>query len=198
MMEWLFWQVGNLGPMAGQYSHFVNYAPHEQAYSHRRYKNEYHRCLGVLDRRLECRDYILGADYTIADMISWPWVLVAKAMGQPLDEFPNVTRWRAAIKDRPAVRRGVDLGKEFRRSSPPTEEERKVLFEQTAHTAGPSRQRHDGGRHRSAADGAPSRARIGSRRSTAPRSRPTRAPRPTNDGLGHGMDSSRRPRRRAD
>ena len=135
MMEWLFWQVGNLGPMAGQYSHFVNYAPQEQAYSHRRYRNEYHRCLGVLERRLEGRDYILGADYTIADMISWPWVLVAKAMGQPLDEFPNVIRWRAAIKERPAVRRGVDLGKEFRRSSPPTEEERRVLFEQTAHTA---------------------------------------------------------------
>ena len=135
MMEWLFWQVGNLGPMAGQYSHFVNYAPQEQAYSHRRYKNEYHRCIGVLDRRLEHRDYVLGAHYTIADMISWPWVLIAKAMGQPLDEFPNVTRWRAAIKDRPAVRRGVDLGKEFRRSAPPTEEERRVLFEQTAHTA---------------------------------------------------------------
>ena len=69
-------------------------------------------------------------------MISWPWVLVAKAMGEPLEEFPNVSRWRAAVKDRPAVRRGVDLGKEFQRSSPPTEEERKVLFEQTAHTAG--------------------------------------------------------------
>ena len=68
-------------------------------------------------------------------MICWPWMLVAKAMGQPLEEFPNVTRRRAAVKDRPAVRRGVDLGKEFRRSSPPTEEERRVLFEQTAHTA---------------------------------------------------------------
>ena len=68
-------------------------------------------------------------------MISWPWVLVAKAMGQPLGEFPNVTRWRAAVKERPAVRRGVDLGKEFRRSAPPTEQERAVLFNQTAHTA---------------------------------------------------------------
>ena len=85
--------------------------------------------------RLERRDYILGEDYTIADMICWPWVLIARAMGQPLDEFPNVTRWRAAVKERPAVRRGVDLGKEFRRSSPPTEEERRVLFNQTAHTA---------------------------------------------------------------
>ena len=122
--------------MAGQYSHFVNYAPEGQDYSHRRYRNEYHRCLGVLERRLERREYVLGDDYTIADMICWPWVLIAKAMGQPLDEFPSVTRWRAAVKERPAVRRGVDLGKEFRRSGPPTEEERRVLFGQTAHTAG--------------------------------------------------------------
>ena len=84
MLEWLFWQVGNLGPMAGQYSHFVNYAPEGQDYSHRRYRNEYHRCLGVLERRLERREYVLGDDYTIADMICWPWVLIAKAMGQPL------------------------------------------------------------------------------------------------------------------
>ena len=135
-LEWLFWQVGNLGPMAGQYSHFFNYAPAGQTYSYKRYKNEYHRCLGVLERRLEGRDYILGDDYTIADMICWPWVLIAKAMGQPLDEFPNVTRWRAAVKERPAVQRGVDLGKELRPSSPPTDEERKVMFNQTAHTAG--------------------------------------------------------------
>ena len=160
MLEWLFWQVGNLGPMAGQHSHFVNYSPEGEAYSRRRYKNEYHRCLarryrtcisgpyrrrykneyhrclGVLERRLERQEYVLGDDYTIADMICWPWVLIAKAMGQPLDEFPSLTRWRAAVKERPAVRRGVDLGKEFRRLAPPTEEERAVLFNQTAHTAG--------------------------------------------------------------
>ena len=105
LLEWLFWQVGNLGPMAGQYSHFVNYAPEGQDYAHRRYRNEYHRCLGVLERRLDRRGYVLGDDYTIADMICWPWVLIARAMGQPLDEFPNVTRWRAAVKERPAVRR---------------------------------------------------------------------------------------------
>ncbi len=134
-LEWLFWQVGNLGPMAGQYSHFVNYAPKEETYGHDRYKNEYHRCLGVLDRRLEDRAFILGDEYSIADMISWPWVLIAKAMGQPLDEFPNVVRWRAAVKDRPAVQKGVDLGKEFRRSAPPTDDERKNLFNQTADTA---------------------------------------------------------------
>lgn len=130
LMEWLFWQVGNLGPMAGQLSHFVNYAEGEHPYAHRRYADEYARCLGVLERRLEGRAYLLGDDYTIADMASWPWVLIAKPLGQALDAFPNVARWRAAIKARPAVRRGVDLGKELRRSAPPTEEERRILFNQ--------------------------------------------------------------------
>lgn len=132
LMEWLFWQVGNLGPMAGQLSHFVNYAQGEHAYSLARYKNEYNRCLGVLERRLDDRAYILGNDYSIADIISWPWVLIAKPLGQAIEEFPNVARWRAAVRDRPAVKRGVDLGKELRRSAPPSEEERKILFSQTA------------------------------------------------------------------
>ena len=131
--EWLFWQASNLGPMAGQLSHFVNYAPGEHPYSHERYANEYHRCLGVLERRLEGRDYLLG-DYSIADMAVWPWVLIAKPLGQPLDEFPNVTRWRQALKERPAVRAGVDLGRERRRSAPPDEAERRVLFGQRGTT----------------------------------------------------------------
>ena len=88
----------------------------------------------MLDRRLDGRAFILG-DYSIADMCSWPWVLIAKPLGQPLDEFPNVARWRAAVRDRPAVKRGVDLGKELRRSAPPTEAERAILFNQTAATA---------------------------------------------------------------
>ena len=129
LMEWLFWQVGNLGPMAGQLSHFVNYAQGEHAYSHERYANEYRRCLGVLESRLEERDYILG-DYSIADMASWPWVLIAKPLGQALNAFPNVARWRMAIKERPAVRRAVDLGKDLRRSRPPSDEERRILFNQ--------------------------------------------------------------------
>ena len=131
-LEWLFWQVGNQGPLAGQLSHFVNYAPKGQDYATARYANEYDRCLGVLERRLEDRPYILGADYSIADIICWPWVLIAKPLGQPLDEFPNVARWRQAVKERPAVQRAVDLGKEFRRRAPPSEAERKILFGQTA------------------------------------------------------------------
>ncbi|MEO1066941.1 MAG: glutathione S-transferase N-terminal domain-containing protein [Pseudomonadota bacterium] len=130
-LEWLFWQTGNLGPMAGQHSHFRNYAPdsEKQGYSRTRYENEYYRCIGVLEKRLQDRDYILG-DYSIADMMSWPWVLIARAVDLSLDDYPNVTRWRAAIKERPAVRRAVDLGRDHRRKAPPTDEERKILFEQ--------------------------------------------------------------------
>ena len=131
-MEWLFWQVGNQGPLAGQLSHFVNYAPEGAGdYGRARYAREYDRCLGVLERRLEGRDYILG-DYSVADMICWPWVLIAKPLGASLEPFSNVTAWRSRIKQRPAVQRAVDLGKEMRRQGPPTGEERKLLFEQTA------------------------------------------------------------------
>jgi len=130
-LEWLFWQTSNQGPMAGQLSHFVNYAPGDHPYSLDRYANEYDRCLGVLERRLSGREYIVG-EYSIADMICWPWVLIAKPLGQSLDEFPNVSRWRNSIKSRPAVQRGVNLGKEFRRQAPPTDEERKILFNQNS------------------------------------------------------------------
>lgn len=133
-MEWVFWQMGNLGPMAGQYSHFYNYAPKEgNEYSLERYANEYNRCLGVLDRRLKDREFIAG-DYSIADMASWPWVLIARSIEQPLDSFPHVARWNAAIKERESARRGVDVGKENRRQKPPGDEERKILFNQTAAT----------------------------------------------------------------
>ena len=131
-MEWLFWQTGNQGPMAGQLSHFVNYAVGENKYSHERYANEYERCLGVLDRRLKTRQFILGEEYSIADIINWPWVLIAKPLGASLENFPHLADWRNRIKNRPAVKKAVDLGKELRRSAPPTEEERKILFNQSS------------------------------------------------------------------
>ena len=131
-MEWLFWQTGNQGPMAGQLSHFVNYAVGENKYSHDRYANEYERCLGVLERRLKTRQFILGEEYSIADIINWPWVLIAKPLGASLENFPHLADWRNRIKNRPAVKKAVDLGKELRRSAPPTEEERKILFNQTS------------------------------------------------------------------
>ena len=84
VMEWLFWQVGNQGPMAGQLSHFVNYADGGIDYGKKRYGNEYNRCLGVLEKRLENREYIVG-NYSVVDMICWPWVLIAKPLGQSLE-----------------------------------------------------------------------------------------------------------------
>lgn len=133
VMEWLFWQTGNQGPMGGQHSHFFNYAPDDvrrKGYAFERYERETYRCLGVLERRLEGREWIVGEAYSIADMICWPWVLIVNAMKLSLDDYPRVAAWRQRIKDRPAVQRGVALGKENRRNRAPDEEERKRLFEQ--------------------------------------------------------------------
>lgn len=132
-MEWMFWQTGGQGPMAGQLSHFVNYAPEgDRTYGQKRYAGEYDRLLGVLDTRLEGREWIVGDDYSVADMICWPWVLIAKPLGAELAAFPHLSAWRARVKERPAVQRAVDLGKELRRSAPPDEAERKLLFEQSS------------------------------------------------------------------
>ena len=111
-----FWQIGGLGPMAGQVSHFVNYAPNfpgDHSYSEKRYKNEYDRLLGVMDRILDEKEYLAG-DYSIADIASFPWVTAYKRYEVNLDAFTNVRRWFDAIKVRPAVRRGMDAGKEAR------------------------------------------------------------------------------------
>ena len=116
VLEWLFWQIGGLGPMAGQVSHFVNYAPNfpgDHSYSEKRYKNEYDRLLGVMDMVLEEREYLAG-DYSIADMASFPWVTAYKRYEVNLDTFKNVRRWFDEIKSRPAVRKGMDVGKENR------------------------------------------------------------------------------------
>ena len=116
VLEWLFWQIGGLGPMAGQVSHFVNYAPNfpgDHSYSEKRYKNEYDRLLGVMDMVLEEREYLAG-DYSIADMASFPWVTAYKRYEVNLDTFKNVRRWFDEIKSRPAVRKGMDIGKENR------------------------------------------------------------------------------------
>ncbi len=131
MVEWLFWQVGNQGPMAGQLSHFVNYAPEGQEYGKKRYAGEYERNLAVLERRLTGRDHILG-DYSIADMIAFPWAFIAKPLGASLDKFPNVAAWRKRIKDRPAVRRAIDLHKDRQNRGEQNAENNKVLYNQTA------------------------------------------------------------------
>ena len=116
VLEWLFWQIGGLGPMAGQVSHFVNYAPNfpgDHTYSEKRYKNEYDRLLGVMNMVLEERDFLAG-EYSIADMACFPWVTAYKRYEVDLDSFKNVRRWFDIIKSRPAVRKGMDVGKENR------------------------------------------------------------------------------------
>ena len=133
VLEWLFWQIGGLGPMAGQVSHFVNYAPNfpgDHSYSEKRYKNEYDRLLGVMDMVLEERDYLAG-DYSIADMASFPWITAYKRYEVNLDTFKNVRRWFDEIKSRPAVRRGIDVGKESRSFGKGiTKEALKTMFSQ--------------------------------------------------------------------
>lgn len=133
VLQWLFWQMGGLGPMAGQNHHFRNYAPEKIPYAIDRYVNETNRLYGVLNRRLADRAFVAGADYSIADIASYPWI-VPEAQGQNLDDFPHLARWHAAIKARPATTRAYDLIKDINPGAGGirTEEERKILFGQNA------------------------------------------------------------------
>lgn len=131
-LEWLFWQTGNQGPMGGQLSHFVNYAPKGQDYGQERYHGEYQRNLAVLERQLTDREYVLGDEYSIADIIAFPWVLIAKPLTGNLQDFPQVSAWREKIKNRPAVRRGVDLLKDRQNRGQHNAQNNKTLFNQTA------------------------------------------------------------------
>jgi len=130
-LEWLFWQVGNQGPLAGQLSHFVNYAPEGQEYGLRRYRGEYERNLAVLENRLEDREYILG-EYSIADMISFPWVFIAKSLGVSLADFPKVAAWRGRIKQRAAVMKAIDLYKGVQNRGQDNATNNPLLFNQGA------------------------------------------------------------------
>ncbi|HSN71783.1 MAG TPA: glutathione S-transferase N-terminal domain-containing protein [Steroidobacteraceae bacterium] len=130
VMQWLFWQVGGLGPMSGQAGHFRIYCEDPIPYAIERYTNEINRLYGVMDRRLEDREYLAG-EYSIADMASWPWVRPWQRYGQDLDEFPHLKRWFEAIEARPAVQQGVAVGAELREKTM-SPEARKVLFGQTA------------------------------------------------------------------
>jgi GST-like protein len=130
-LEWLMWQMGGLGPMAGQNHHFAHYAPEKIPYAIERYVKETSRLYGVLDKRLRGRDFIAGRAYTIADMAAYPWI-IPERQGQNLDDFPELKRWHAAIKARPATARAYARAKEVN-PTPRTaisEQERKLLFGQ--------------------------------------------------------------------
>jgi len=131
--EWLMWQVGGLGPMAGQNHHFGVYAPEKLPYAIARYVNETNRLYGVLDRRLQGRDFITGEDYSVADMACYPWVVPWQRQQQNLDDFPNIKRWLNAIAARPATIRAYAKGEAVSQNrTTVTEEGKKILFGQTA------------------------------------------------------------------
>ena len=130
-LEWLMWQMGGLGPMAGQNHHFSHYAPEKLPYAIDRYVKETSRLYAVLNKKLTGRDFICGKQYTIADMAAYPWV-IPERQGQDEDDFPNLKRWRAAIRARPATGRAYAKVKEINPNAGGirTEAERKILFGQ--------------------------------------------------------------------
>jgi len=130
VMQWLFWQMAGLGPMAGQNGHFNVYAPEKVPYAMERYAKETSRLYGVLNKRLADRPFVAG-DYSIADMAAYPWIVPYETHKQNLDEFPHLKRWFEAIKARPAVVRAYALAPPRK---PMTDDERKVLFGQDAST----------------------------------------------------------------
>jgi GSH-dependent disulfide-bond oxidoreductase len=134
VLQWLFWQMGGLGPMAGQNHHFSQYAPEKLPYAIDRYVKETNRLYGVLNKRLADRAFVAGDDYSIADMASYPWIVPYGNQGQDLNDFPHLKRWFETIAGRPATIRAYEVAKTVN-SGPPgirTEEERKILFGQTA------------------------------------------------------------------
>ncbi|MFZ3324597.1 MAG: glutathione S-transferase N-terminal domain-containing protein [Methylocella sp.] len=131
-LEWLFWQVGGLGPMAGQNHHFKQYAREKLAYAIERYVNETNRLYGVLNKRLADRAFVAG-NYSIADMAAYPWIVPHEAQGQKLDDFLHLKRWFEAIKARPATQRAYAIAAAINTTPILSDEEsRKILFSQTA------------------------------------------------------------------
>ena len=133
VLQWLFWQVAGLGPMAGQNHHFLHYAPEKLPYAVDRYVKETSRLYAVLDKQLGEREYIAG-EFSIADMASYPWIVPYERQQQDLAEFPNLKRWFETIRARPAVVRAYEKGKQIRAQPVVDDEARKFLFGQSAAT----------------------------------------------------------------
>ena len=128
VIQWVFWQVGGLGPMAGQAHYFLKYAPQKNEEGMRRFREETARLYGVMDRQLGKVEYLAG-DYSIADIAAWPWIYRYDWQEQDLDDFPNVKRWFEAVGERPAVVRGAAVGADLvDRSVQMSDEEKKILF----------------------------------------------------------------------
>lgn len=130
-MQWLYWQMGGLGPMLGQNHHFSQYASEKIPYAINRYVKETTRLYSILDKQLADQEYITGV-YSIADMAAYPWVVPYEKQGQNLADFPNLQRWFQAIKARPAVEQAYAKAKEINTSNTMSEEAKKILFGQGA------------------------------------------------------------------
>jgi len=135
VLQWLFWQMGGLGPMLGQHLHFSSYAPEKIPYAIERYRNELLRLYSVMDKRLADRDFLAGP-YSIADMASYPWIHRLERGGSLFDDFPNLKRWYESSRERSATRRAYAKGAEINTVPTVTDESRSVLFSQGAHAKG--------------------------------------------------------------
>ena len=134
-LQWLFWQMGGLGPMAGQNHHFVQYAPEKIPYAMDRYVKETARLYAVLDKHLsDGREFITGSEYSIADMACYPWIVLYEWQSQKLEDTPHVAAWFERIQQRPATERAYARAKEVSTAPVVDEESRKVLFGQSAAT----------------------------------------------------------------
>jgi GST-like protein len=134
-LEWLFWQMAGLGPMAGQNHHFTQYAPEPMPYAVDRYVRETARLYAVLDKRLKDHEFV-AEEYSIADIASYPWIVPYERQRQKIEDYPNVKRWFEAIKARPATVKAYAKAKEVNPQPPPamSEEAKKILFGQSAAT----------------------------------------------------------------
>ena len=134
VMQWLFWQMGGLGPMLGQNHHFRGYSAEKIPYAIERYTKETERLYGVLDERLEDRAFVAG-EYSIADMACYPWIVLHERQGQDLNDFPNLKRWFETIEKRDAVQRAYALARTVNPDARGmTEEAKKILFGQGRRT----------------------------------------------------------------
>nr|WP_249729927.1 glutathione S-transferase N-terminal domain-containing protein [Chelatococcus sp. YT9] len=131
VLQWLYWQMGGLGPMAGQAHHFLHYASEDVAYAKDRYVKEANRLYGVLDRRLADRAYV-GGDFSIADIAIYPWVRSHARHGQNLGDFPGIRRWYDALDARPSVIRTYEIADTINKAPTVSKEAHSILFGQTA------------------------------------------------------------------
>lgn len=134
ILQWLFWQMGGLGPMAGQNHHFSQYAPEKIDYAINRYVNETGRLYSVLNQQLSGREFVAGKAYSIADVAAYPWIVPHQSQHQNLDDFPNLKRWFEMIQARPATIRAYAKAEEFKQQAISLEESRALLFNQSANT----------------------------------------------------------------